>query len=108
MRQTKGINLVIVLALSPSPKGKGEWYALLLWCKCSFRIPCLQPDGYPNHHFRKVGFGFMGLYVHANRKPIEPRQGVMQANAFVIWRFVYLSIGSHSAIKVNAERHSQR
>ena len=77
MRQTKGRNLLIGLSPRALFKGIGEWYALLLWRKCSFRIPCLQPDGHANHHFRKVGFGFMSLYVHANRKPIEPRQGVV-------------------------------
>ena len=56
MRQTKGGNMVIYLIpahnlphLAPSPMGEGELYALLLWYKCFFRIPCLQPYGHADN-----------------------------------------------------------
>lgn len=72
MRQTKGGNMVIDYTsahnlphLAPSSMGEGELYALLLWCKCFFRIPYLQPYGHAYNYLRKVGFCFMGLYVHA-------------------------------------------
>lgn len=56
MRQTKGGNMVIdhtsahnLPHLAPSSMGEGELFALLLWCKCFFRIPCLQPDGHADN-----------------------------------------------------------
>ncbi len=56
MRQTKGGNMVIDHTSAhnrPHPrflfKGGEEWYALLLWCKCFFHIPCLQPYGHADN-----------------------------------------------------------
>ena len=56
MRQTKGGNMVIdhtsahnLPHLAPSSMGEGELFALLLWCKCFFRIPCLQPYGHADN-----------------------------------------------------------
>ena len=56
MRQTKGGNMVIDYTSAhnlphpaPSSMGEGELYALLLWCKCFFRIPYLQPYGHADN-----------------------------------------------------------
>ena len=56
MRQTKGGNMIIdhtsahnLPHLAPSSMGEGELFALLLWCKCFFRIPCLQPYGHADN-----------------------------------------------------------
>lgn len=56
MRQTKGGNMVIDYTsahnlphLAPSSMGEGELFALMLWCKCFFRIPYLQPYGHADN-----------------------------------------------------------
>ena len=68
----------------------------------------LQPHGNGNDQLREVGFGLMGFDVDARFQSAQHRKGIMQANAFVIFRLVEQSVVAHLAVQVPAKRQAQR
>lgn len=68
----------------------------------------LQPHGNGNDQFREVGFGLMSLDVDACFQSAQHWKSIMQAYAFVIFRFVEQSVVAHLAVQVPAKRQAQR